>query len=253
MNTQVRAFIIISTITLFGLALPASAIITTFDSSSQAGWVDTMLSQSEPTTTKGAQDSMQMNGRAIQFGLTSSDAHMMVLSFGTLTGIRDTDTIQDAQLNLTYNFSNASQTFTVYGLTGTVDDTLTWNNAQTRTGFDPANPGGSTSYGSFTAVDGAAANTATTIDLTAAIAAYVRGDITGIAIGTSTVTPGSLSGINDRVLFNTSNHLDANLRPSLMVDSVPEPSTYALIFGLVALVGVVRRRKNRSSSMPMPA
>ena len=264
MNTQVRAFTIISTITLFGLASPAMAVVNWYNSSAAdnsggatvpidgttttpSGWVDTQLSERFPDRTQGGLSGTQMNGSA-QF--VNTDANMMVYSFGAL-GIANADDVISASLHLSYSAVNTNQTFTIWGLTGTVDNSLTWNNAQTRTGFDPNNPSG-TSYGSFTADSSAASASATSIDLTAAIKAYIDGTITGIVIGT-TANGGLTNGSDNFVTFHSSETTNTALRPSLMVDFVPEPSTYALVFGLVALVGVVRRRKNRRSSIPMPA
>ena len=184
MKASLRALSVISTITLFGLATPASAIVTTYNSADQTGWVDTHLSENFPNTVQNSLTTTQMNGAA-QLG--GGDANMMVYSFGDLN-IGAEDTINSATLNLWYSSATTNQTFTVWGFKNVSstfnNDTLTWDNMQTNTGFNPTNPGG-TSYGSFTGSSTAAVNSATNIDLKLAIAAYIKGDITGIVIGTT--------------------------------------------------------------------
>ncbi|PDH31331.1 MAG: hypothetical protein CNE95_01080 [Puniceicoccaceae bacterium MED-G30] len=257
MNTQVRAFIVISTVTLFGLATPAMAVVNWYNSSAAdnsggatvpidgttttpSGWVDTFFGTQ--ATGQSGQQNAQANGPAtsqINPPLVNSQPNYMAFGFGNL-GIAAGSTINAASLNVSANNVGVTQTYTIYGLTGTVDNNLEWANAN-------FNPTTANTYGTFTSFTGSG-----TVDLSSAIQAYVNGVITGIAIGT-TDSAGAFN-INDNYLtFATSENSNTALRPSLMVDFVPEPSTYALIFGLVALVGVVRRRKNRSSSMPMPA
>ena len=250
MNTQVRAFIVISTVTLFGLATPAMAVVNWYNSSAtdnsggatvddtidqSSGWVDTFIRQGSGTSQSGGVE-MQANGPS-QFG---GGPNYMVLAFGDL-GIANADDVTTATLHVDSVSVGLTQTYNIYGLTGTVDNNTTWANA----GLDPAT---ANTYGTFSS----GTSGAFSFSLTDAIKAYIRGDITGIAFGT-TESSGFASNSDNAIKFATSDNTNTALRPSLMVDFVPEPSTYALIFGLVALVGVVRRRNNRSSSMPIPA
>jgi hypothetical protein len=190
-------------------------------------------------TAQGGFVDTQVNGPSQRAG--RYPARYAVFRFGDL-GIAAGTTVNAASLHL--NASSAfgtPQTYTIYGLTGTVDNNILWTNANLDTTT------ASNQYGTFSS---STTTGAFSINLQVAIQAYIDGTIDGIAIGTT--QPTGFSRADNYMVFDTSENIAAN-RPSLMVEFVPEPSTYALIFGLVALVGVVRRRNNRNSSMPMPA
>ena len=255
MNTHTRNLVraTLFALAVSGLATPASAIVNWYNSASgtdnsagatvdktidQSGsWVDTTIGSGLATTQGGFVDT-QVNGPSQRPG--RYPARYAVFAFGDL-GIAAGSTVNSASLHL--NASQAfgtQQTYTIYGLTGTVDNNITWTNANLDTTT------ATNQYGTFSS---STTTGAFTINLQAAIQAYIDGTINGIAIGTN--QPTGLSNAQNYMVFDTSENTIAANRPSLMVDYVPEPSTYALIFGLVALVGVVRRHRNNSSSEAM--
>ena len=237
---------------LSGLATPASAIVNWYNSAAgtdnsggatvdntidQSGsWVDTTIG-SALTTPQGAFVDTQANGPSQLPG--RYPARYAVFSFGDL-GIAAGSTVNSASLSLHASQAfGAVQTYTIYGLTGTVDNNINWTNAN----LDTATA--SNQYGTFSS---STTTGAFSINLQAAIQAYIDGTITGIAIGTTGVT--GLSNAQNYMVFDTSENTVAANRPSLMVDftPIPEPATCALLFGLAALVGVVRRHRNHNSS-----
>jgi MYXO-CTERM domain-containing protein len=200
-------------------------------------WGDTFLTEQNPDVAPANGNGIQANPVGTFLGSSLEDQAIQIWSFGDLSSTI-TSPIDSASLHLTWEFSNNTDTFEIWGYSGSENvSTMTWNNsvADVDTG---------TSYGSFSAIDSPADGDWFSIDITAAMQDYMAGTINAIAIGTNAINVDAV-GTDNRIIFSSSEDPIAGNHPGLLV-AVPEPSATGLFFGLSLLAFLGGRRQRRS-------
>lgn len=161
--------------------------------------------------------------------------------------------LTDASLSLDFTSSNRTRTWTVYGLADSSLDN--WDEASTNynnaPGFQAADPGQYafdetvwTSLGTWNIAAGAGVQTSDPVALN--MDAFLTGNDNGLV---SFLFVNDTDSNADWWMRSKEGAATEGLAPTLTLPNaqiVPEPSTYAVLFGTVALLGAVyfRRRKN---------
>lgn len=160
------------------------------------------------------------------------------------------ESLTNGTISLNFTASNRDRSWTVYGLTD--DSVANWEEATTSysnaPGILPADPGFTgidtnawSDLGSFGVTSGTGVQT--TDPVTLDLDGYLTGNSTGLASFLFHFT----SGDSNPDWFVSSK--EGDIAPALNLPDaqlVPEPSTYAAIFGVAALLGALyfRRKKN---------
>lgn len=163
------------------------------------------------------------------------------------------ESLTDATVSLDFTASNRTRTWTVWGLT---DESLdAWDEAATNYNNAPAFE--SAPLGQY-AFDTSAWTELGTWNINAATGAQTSDPV---ALNLDTFLTGNTNGLATLLFVNSTDTnadwwmrskegaVDAGFAPTLNLPDaqvIPEPSTYAAIFGALALVGTcyIRRRKN---------
>lgn len=217
----------------------------TADSSSAITWMDGWAYAAAPDKTLFGSQALQVNRPS----LIGEEQSIMLFGFGG-TGLASAD-VSSALLYIRQDFSFPTGTPNTWNIVGLSSGNSDWDNSSmTWNDINGASAGdwtGGTLLGSLNGVNygtfqdlGTSTDGNLSIDLTAAMKAYLDGTISGIAFVNS--TPGDTFTGSDYALIAYSNdNLTASNRPGLLVTAVPEPSS-ALLGGLGILLLLRRRR-----------
>jgi hypothetical protein len=179
----------------------------------------------------------------------ADDQSIMMFGFGGL-GLTSSQ-VDSASLYLRQDFSfptGTPNTWTIVGIAAGNSNwdtsAMSWNDINGATAGDWT---GGTLLGSLTGNYGTFQDLGTSVDgnlsinITAALKAYLDGTISGIAFVNST-NNGTFSGNDNAFIpYSDDNGSIATNRPGLLVTAIPEPSSALL--GLLATMGFVLRRR----------
>lgn len=208
---------------------------------------DTFLSNDSnagPSVVHGASAGLNLRG------LDGARARTILIRFDV--GDYTPESLTNATLALDFTASNRGRTWTVYGLADASladwdEATTSYSNAPGLLAADPGNtsidPEAWTNLGGFAVVGGTGVQTTSTVSLN--LDNYLTENTTGLVsflfyfASTDSNPDWSVSSKEGAGTAPTLNLPDAQI--------IPEPSTYTMIFGALALVGAIVRRRLRKN------